>query len=71
MQLQTTPHEAIEPVSKVKLALGAASLFLFIVGVKRSFDIEEGGVEPVVTPEPGEAGPDRPLREQPSTAPAD
>jgi hypothetical protein len=24
-------------VSKVKLALGAASLFLFIVGIKRSF----------------------------------
>jgi hypothetical protein len=38
MQLQTNPPETIEPVSKVKLALGAASLFLFIVGVKRSYD---------------------------------
>ncbi|CAN5644993.1 hypothetical protein BH23GEM6_BH23GEM6_19480 [soil metagenome] len=38
MQLQNNPPETIEPVSKVKLALGAASLFLFIVGVKRSYD---------------------------------
>ena len=29
-------------ISKWKLALGAASLFLFIVGVKRSFRTEEG-----------------------------
>ena len=29
-----------QPVSKVKLALGAASLFLFIIGVKRSFRME-------------------------------
>lgn len=29
-------------ISKVKLAVGAASLFLFIVGVKRSFRTEEG-----------------------------
>lgn len=29
-------------VSKVKLALGAASLFFFIVGVKRTFRTEEG-----------------------------
>lgn len=28
-------------VSKVKLALGAAGLFLFIVGVKRSFRLDE------------------------------
>lgn len=27
-------------VSKIKLALGAASLFLFIVGVKRSYRVE-------------------------------
>lgn len=30
-----------EGVSKVKIALGAASLFLFIVGVKRTFRTEE------------------------------
>lgn len=29
-------------ISKVKLAVGAASLFLFIVGVKRSFRTDEG-----------------------------
>lgn len=28
-------------VSKVKLAIGAASLFLFIVGVKRTYKSEE------------------------------
>ena len=35
-------------VSKVKLAIGAASLFLFIVGVKRTFRMEEvqGGNTP-------------------------
>jgi hypothetical protein len=38
MQLTTPLPDATEPVSKVKLALGAASLFLFIVGVKRSYD---------------------------------
>lgn len=30
-----------EGVSKVKIAIGAASLFLFIVGVKRTFRTEE------------------------------
>jgi hypothetical protein len=38
MQLQITSPGATEPVSKVKIALGAASLFLFIVGVKRSYN---------------------------------
>ena len=28
-------------VSKVKLAVGAASLFLFIIGVKRTFQMDE------------------------------
>ncbi len=62
MQLQTPPPEAIETVSKVKLALGAASLFLFIVGVKRSFRIEEGGVEPASEAAAGETGGPRPRR---------
>lgn len=31
-----------EGVSKVKIALGAASLFLFLVGLKRSFRTDEG-----------------------------
>jgi hypothetical protein len=36
------PGEAPLPtVSKVKLALGAAGLFLFLVGVKRSYRIDE------------------------------
>ena len=29
-------------ISKLKLAVGAASLFLFVVGLKRSFRTEEG-----------------------------
>lgn len=37
----TKPAEAAG-ISKVKLALGAASLFLFIVGVKRTFRTEDG-----------------------------
>jgi hypothetical protein len=63
MQLQTTPPEAIETVSKVKLALGAASLFLFIVGVKRSFHMDEGGVESAAA-DPGEPRPRRPRRKK-------
>lgn len=31
--------------SNLKLAIGAASLFLFIVGVKRSFKLDDGGAE--------------------------
>ena len=41
-------------VTKMKLALGAASLFLFIVGVKRSFRTEEG--EEILQDEIDEAG---------------
>ena len=29
-------------ISKVKLALGAASLFFFVIGVKRSFRTDDG-----------------------------
>lgn len=32
-------------ISKVKLAIGAASLFLFIVGVKRSYQHDEPETE--------------------------
>lgn len=32
----------MERSSKLKLALGAASLFLFLVGVKRTFRSEDG-----------------------------
>lgn len=31
-------------ISKVKLAVGAASLFLFIVGLKRTFRTDDGAV---------------------------
>lgn len=34
-------------ISKVKLAIGAASLFLFIVGVKRTYHSGESGAKPV------------------------
>ena len=33
-------------ISKVKLALGAASLFLFIIGVKRTFRMDPGEAQP-------------------------
>lgn len=38
MELSTPLPQANDAVSKVKLALGAASLFLFIVGIKRTFE---------------------------------
>jgi hypothetical protein len=48
-------------VSKVKLALGAASLFLFIVGLKRTFQMEEPeSAPPAERPER-----ERPERERP------
>lgn len=39
---------ADQGISKVKLAIGAASLFLFIIGVKRTFQMDppEGSPEP-------------------------
>ena len=44
-------------MSKGKLLLGAAGLFLFIVGVRRSFRTEAGEVEDVdPQPEPGQSG---------------
>jgi hypothetical protein len=40
--MENTPGTDPKPgVSKVKLAVGAASLFLFIVGLKRSFRMDE------------------------------
>jgi hypothetical protein len=55
MQLQITSPGATEPVSKVKIALGAASLFLFIVGVKRSYDGSEASGPSETTPDDGSA----------------
>lgn len=40
-------------ISKVKLAIGAASLFLFIVGVKRSYRSHESG-DPVISDREGD-----------------
>jgi hypothetical protein len=34
-----------QTISTLKLAIGAASLFLFIVGVKRSFKLDEAQAE--------------------------
>jgi hypothetical protein len=41
--MATTEKQAEEKssVSKIQLAVGAASLFLFIVGLKRTFRVEE------------------------------
>lgn len=41
MRGKQTGAEPAPGMSKVKLALGAASLFLFIVGLKRTFRIED------------------------------
>ena len=38
---QSTPEQK-SGVSKIQLAVGAASLFLFIVGLKRSFKVDDG-----------------------------
>jgi hypothetical protein len=37
---KTTKHETKQGPSKLTLALGAAGLFLFIVGVKRTLQVE-------------------------------
>lgn len=40
--MEKTPGTDPKPgVSKVKLAIGAASLFLFIVGLKRTFRMDD------------------------------
>lgn len=57
---QNPPLDSKPGVSKVKLAVGAASLFLFIVGLKRSFRMDDapGGRSIVDEGEPDEpAGP--------------
>jgi hypothetical protein len=36
------PTQPDEGISKVKLALGAVSLFLFVVGLKKSYRSEDG-----------------------------
>jgi len=41
--------------SRLKLAIGAASLFFFVIGVKRTFRTEDGR-EILTTDEPGEGG---------------
>ena len=38
---ETKDQEPKAGISKLKLAVGAASLFLFIVGVKRTFRVED------------------------------
>ena len=42
MDSKISRSETKPGVSKLKLAVGAASLFLFIVGLKRTFSIDEG-----------------------------
>jgi hypothetical protein len=41
MQKNQSPEVGKPVVSKVQLAFGAASLFLFLVGVKRSFRMDD------------------------------
>ena len=41
MATKQTQSEEKPGVSKLQLAVGAASLFLFIVGLKRTFQVEE------------------------------
>ncbi len=42
MEKKTKAEEGRGGVSKLQLAVGAASLFLFIVGLKRTFQVEDG-----------------------------
>ena len=42
-------------ISKVKLAIGAASLFLFIIGVKRTFRMDQH--QPAAPEQPAEQQP--------------
>ena len=46
-------------ISKVQLAIGAASLFLFIVGLKRTFRVEDHR-EPSAAPEAGKSNKEKP-----------
>ena len=41
MSEQDVKKSSDEGISKVKLAVGAASLFLFIIGVKRTFQMDQ------------------------------
>lgn len=41
MATKQNPSEEKSGVSKIQLAVGAASLFLFIVGLKRTFQVDE------------------------------
>lgn len=61
MDPQNPPQEAKPGVSKVKLAVGAASLFLFIVGLKRTFSMDDSRGGPPLEDELEEA-PRRPER---------
>jgi hypothetical protein len=46
MSEQEGDKRADQGISKVKLAIGAASLFLFIIGVKRTFQMDQAEKEP-------------------------
>lgn len=46
MSVASQAIEEVEGMSKLKLAAGAVGLFLFIVGVKRTFEVEEHGHAP-------------------------
>lgn len=41
MSEQDVKNPGEQGISKLKLAVGAASLFLFIIGVKRTFQMEQ------------------------------
>ncbi len=46
--------------SKLRLAVGAASLFLFIVGIKRSYGVEDSPIEGELEQERTEGAPTQP-----------
>lgn len=65
---QNVPRRDPDPgVSKLKLAVGAASLFLFIVGLKRTFHMDDarGGIEVSDDPADEPAAPERPAPARP------
>lgn len=63
MKNEEKGQDGKQGVSRVKVALGAAGLFLFIIGVKRSFhfgevSVSEGARQRELEPEPSSGAED-------------
>jgi hypothetical protein len=63
MSKSETEKPADQGISKVKLAIGAASLFLFIIGVKRTFRMDQHQPPPEPPKRTQGKSPKRPKRD--------